>query len=440
MNFPLEAFTAVSAANPWTYVIFGAIGFAFGYTLETAGFGDSRKLAAQFYFKEMTVLKVMFTAIAVAMTLLFAAVGLGVLNFSLVWVNPTYLGSGMVGGLIMGVGFIVGGFCPTTSLASASTGRIDGMLFMLGGFVGAFLFGETEHLFDQWYNESGYYGRLTLDQVLGISQPALVLIIVLVALFLFWGSEHIERVFGGKDMSREPKLRKFGAAALFVAALGVLAIGSPSTEDRYQRLTFKRTEQIKQADGSPRLIDGKPETVTRVYRADDMLAKRLVFTSPAETFKAKYQQAISPVYLDVRSESDYNLYHLADSIHVPLERLTEVVPSLLSEPPANTVFITIGNDEAAAIEAWKLLVASSVQNVYILEGGINNWIAVFGAKDAARLPMVNAGEDQLRYQFPVALGSRYKSCAPSPIEYEKLDFQARIVLQLRRDKSGGGCG
>lgn len=440
MNFPLEAFTAVSAANPWTYVIFGAIGFAFGYTLETAGFGDSRKLAAQFYFKEMTVLKVMFTAIAVAMTLLFGAVGLGVLNFSLVWVNPTYLGSGIVGGLIMGVGFIVGGFCPTTSLASASTGRIDGMLFMLGGFVGAFLFGETEHLFDQWYNESGYYGRLTLDQVLGISQPALVLIIVLVALFLFWGSEHIERVFGGKDMRREPKLRKFGAAALLFAALGVLVIGSPSTEDRYQRLGFKRTEQIKLADGSPRLVDGKPETVTRVYRADDMLAKRLVFTSPAETFKAKYQQAISPVYLDVRSESDYNLYHLADSIHVPLERLAEVVPSLLSEPPANTVFITIGNDEAAAIEAWKLLVASSVQNVYILEGGINNWIAVFGAKDAARLPMANGGEDQLRTQFPVALGSRYKSCAPSPIEYEKLDFQARIVLQLRRDKSGGGCG
>jgi len=53
---------------------------------------------------------------------------------------------------------------------------------------------------------------------------------------------------------------------------------------------------------------------------------------------------------------------------------------------------------------------------------------------------VNAGEDQLRYVFPSALGSRYKSCSPNPIENEKLDFQARIVLQLKRDKSGGGCG
>ena len=73
MIFPLEAFSAVSSANPWNYLVFGGIGFAFGFTLETAGFGDSRKLAAQFYFKDMTVLKVMFTAIVVAMTLLYGA-------------------------------------------------------------------------------------------------------------------------------------------------------------------------------------------------------------------------------------------------------------------------------------------------------------------------------------------------------------------------------
>ena len=80
MNFPLTIFQCVSATNPWTYVVFGLIGFAFGFTLEMSGFGNSRKLAAQFYFKEMTVLKVMFTAIIVAMVLLFGAVGLGILD------------------------------------------------------------------------------------------------------------------------------------------------------------------------------------------------------------------------------------------------------------------------------------------------------------------------------------------------------------------------
>jgi len=50
MNFPISTLTAVSAANPWTHLVFGLVGFAFGFTLEMSGFGDSRKLAAQFYF------------------------------------------------------------------------------------------------------------------------------------------------------------------------------------------------------------------------------------------------------------------------------------------------------------------------------------------------------------------------------------------------------
>lgn len=433
MNFPLPSFIAVSAANPWTYVLFAAIGFAFGYTLEMSGFGDSRKLAAQFYFTELTVLKVMFTAITVAMVLLFGAVGLGILDFNQVWVNPTYLASGLVGGLIMGVGFIVGGFCPTTSLASASTGKIDGMLFMLGGFVGAFLFGETEKYFDGWYTNAGYYGRLTLDQVFGIPVGAVVVIVILMALFMFWGGEQLERIFGKKDLSKEPKIRVAGAVALFAGAVAVLAIGSPSLVDRYNKVTFTRTETVE-------VLNADPIVNTYVYTADEMLENRLVFTSPAEAFKAKFNQAMNPVYLDVRSEADYNLYHIDGAVNVPLERVLEVVPVLLSEPPANTVFIVMSNDEAAAVDAWKLLIGSSVQNVYILEGGVNNWIAFFGENDKALQADPNAGDDQLGYIFPAALGSRYESCSPDPIEYEKLEFEQKIILQLKRDKSGGGCG
>ena len=437
MNFPLPEFIAVSAANPWTYVLFGVIGFAFGFTLEMSGFGDSRKLAAQFYFTELTVLKVMFTAIVTAMVLLFGAVGLGLLNFSQVWVNPTYLWSGLIGGLIMGVGFIVGGFCPTTSLASASTGKIDGMFFMLGGFFGAAIFAETEPLFTNWYNNAGYYGRVTLDQVFNLPIGVVVLLVVLMALFMFWGAEQLERIIGKKDMSREPKIRIVGAGALFVLALAVVFIGSPSLEQKYQKLTFTRTETLPQLEGQDPIVN------TYTYSADEMLSNRLVFITPAEAFKARYNQAMNPVYLDVRSEADFNLYHLEGAVNVPLDQIEEVVPVLLTEPPANTVFIVMSNDEMAAIDAWKTLVASAVPNVYILEGGINNWIAFFGAEDEtlqAAQPALNPAPDQLAYIFPAALGNRYESCDPNPIEYEELEFEAKIQLQLKRDKSGGGCG
>src|SRR5512138_2403154 len=423
MNFPLSTLTAVSSAHPWTYLVFGLIGFAFGFTLEMSGFGDSRKLAAQFYFTELTVLKVMFTAIVTAMVLLFGAVGLGILDFSQVWVNTTYIWSGLVGGLIMGVGFIVGGFCPTTSLASASTGKIDGMLFMLGGFVGAFLFGETERYFDNWYNNSGYYGRLTLDQVFNLPIGVVVLLVVLMALFMFWGAEQLERIFGKKDLSKQPKLRVAGAGALLALAIGVVFIGSPSLEERYSKVQFTRE------------IDKQKVTLS----ADQMLEKRMVQIAPAELFKTVYNQNINLVMLDVRPEADYNLYHIKGALNVPLEKLPGILPDLLSEPPANSVFVLMSNDEIAATDAWKQLVASSVPNVYILEGGVNNWIAFFGKEEKFESAS-SAGEDQLEYIFPAALGSKYGSCDPNPIHYEELEFEAKIKLELKRDKSGGGCG
>ncbi|MGE5463585.1 MAG: YeeE/YedE thiosulfate transporter family protein [Syntrophothermus sp.] len=432
MSFPLDVLLVPSAAHPWTYLVFALIGFAFGFTLEMSGFGDSRKLAAQFYLSDMTVLKVMFTAIAVAMVLLFAAVGLGVLNFGQVWVNPTYISSGIAGGLIMGVGFILGGFCPTTSLASASTGKIDGMFFMLGGFFGAFLFGETEQYFTNWYNNSGYYGRITLDQVFGVPTGWVVLGVVLMALFMFWGAEQIERIIGKKDQSREPKLRMAGASLLLALAVAVVFIGSPSLETRYNKKIFTRTETVPQLSGDP--------VVNKVtYTPDQMLEKRLVQVSPAELFKTRYNQSINLIMLDIRPESDYNLYHINGTINVPLDRLESITPSLLSEPPANSVFVLMSNNETAATKAWKQLVAASVPNVYILEGGLNNWIAYFGKEEGFKA-VASPVQDQLGYLFPAALGSKYASCDPNPIQYEELDFEAKIKLELKRDKSGGGCG
>jgi rhodanese-related sulfurtransferase len=432
MSFPLDVLLVPSIAHPWTYLIFGLIGFAFGFTLEMSGFGDSRKLAAQFYFSDMTVLKVMFTAIAVAMVLLFASVGLGVLNFGQVWVNPTYISSGIAGGLIMGVGFIVGGFCPTTSLASASTGKIDGMFFMLGGFFGAFLFGETEQYFTNWYNNSGYYGRITLDQVFGVPTGWVVLGIVLMALFMFWGAEQLERLVGKKDQSKEPRLRVAGAVVLLVLALSVVFIGSPSLEKKYSKRTFTRTESVPQ-------LKGDPISTKVTYSADQMLEKRLVQITPEELFKTRYNQAINLIMLDVRPESDYNLYHINGALNVPLDKLESVVPSLLSEPPANSVFVVMGNEEQTATQAWRLLAAEAVPNAYILEGGLNNWIQVFGKEDGFKA-VASPVKDQLQYVFPAALGSEYASCDPNPVEYENLDFVAKIKLELKRDKSGGGCG
>ena len=225
------------------YVVYLLIGIAFGFALEMSGFANSKILAAQFYFRDMTVLKVMFGAIVTAMVLVFLTSGLGLLDFNLVYVNETYLWPGIVGGLIMGVGFILGGFCPGTSLVAAAVGKLDGLIFVLGVMFGIFAFGETVGFYEEfWY--SSYLGRLTIPDWLGLPYGVVVVGIVLMALFMFWGAEHLERIFGGRDLSKEPKWRLYAGGGLLGVALLVALIGQPTTDDRWARMEATETARL----------------------------------------------------------------------------------------------------------------------------------------------------------------------------------------------------
>lgn len=192
---PFELTELLGGLGSWLPSL--AIGFLFGFILESSGFADSRKLAGQFYFTENTVLKVMFTSIIVNMVLIFWATAIGFLNYDLIWVNPTYFWPGIIGGLIMGVGFIIGGYCPGTSLASLSTFKIDGLFFVLGALFGIFLFGETVEYYNTFWTSS-FMGRFTLQDWLGVDAGIVVFGVVLMAIFMFWGSEKIKSVMYGK--------------------------------------------------------------------------------------------------------------------------------------------------------------------------------------------------------------------------------------------------
>ncbi len=392
-------------------LIYILIGFGFGYALEISGFANSPKLAAQFYFKDMTVLKVMFTAIIVAMVLIFAAAGLGLLDYNLIWVNPTYLWPGIVGGLIMGVGFIIGGFCPGTSLVAAAVARIDGILFALGGLFGIFLFGETVDKYAIFFNSS-YMGRFTLMDWLRLPAGVVVVLVVLMALFMFWGGEHLERIFGKVDLKKAPKSRYYAAGGLLAAALAVMVIGQPNTMDKWNLIAAEKGL---------------------------LLDARSVQIHPGELLTTLHDHKLNTILLDVRSEIDYNLFHIAGARRVELADVSNMIAQFHLEPK-NTVFIVMSNDETAATEAWKILVAESVPNAYILEGGVNNWISVFGGEDT-RIHQLAAspGDDMLRFEFYAALGAAYHSADPIPGEIE-VEYTPKIQLEFKRGTSGGGCG
>jgi uncharacterized membrane protein YedE/YeeE len=167
------------------------IGVAFGWCLVRAGMGSARKLAGQFYLTDLTVFKVMFSAIVTAMLGAFWLGRLGLLDLSRVYVPETFLVPQLVGGLVFGVGFAIGGLCPGTSCVAAATGRGDGAMLLGGMFTGVLVTGLAFQPLQHFYTSTSR-GTFTIPQMLHAPYGVTVALVVCVALGGFRLAERIE--------------------------------------------------------------------------------------------------------------------------------------------------------------------------------------------------------------------------------------------------------
>ncbi len=176
----------------WNFVIALILGMAFGFLLEAAGFSSSRKLVGLFYGYDFVVLRVFFTAGATAAAGIILFDYFGWIDVSMLYVQPTYWGAAIVGGVIMGLGFVTGGFCPGTSIAAASIGKLDALMLVFGLFVGAFIYGETYPLLKDFVN-SGNQGGIKVYDSLGMSRGFFTFLLILVAVGMFYAVPLIEK-------------------------------------------------------------------------------------------------------------------------------------------------------------------------------------------------------------------------------------------------------
>ncbi len=176
----------------WNSIIAILIGIAFGFILEASGFSSSRKLAGVFYGYDFAVLKVFFTAALVSMIGLLYMDYLGYVDMSQLYVHPTYLWGAIIGGVIMGVGFVAGGFCPGTSLCAVAIGKIDAVVYVIGIMIGIFIFSELYPLFQPIY-DGFFYGNITLMDSFGIDRYWFVFIFTIVAIIAFVISDMIRK-------------------------------------------------------------------------------------------------------------------------------------------------------------------------------------------------------------------------------------------------------
>lgn len=187
---PLTYFGIIS--TEWNYVIALMIGFGFGYILEAAGFSSSRKLAGVFYGYDFAVIRVFFTAVVVSIIGLLYMGYFNIIDYDVLFVHPTFLTSALVGGIIMGFGFIMGGFCPGTSLTAVAIGKLDGWVFTGGLILGIFGYSLIYPYIEKYYF-AGDMGHIKITDYFGISDAWFAFWFTVAALVVFYITSLIKR-------------------------------------------------------------------------------------------------------------------------------------------------------------------------------------------------------------------------------------------------------
>ena len=186
-------------SEPVNLLIGFLIGIGFGVGLEAGGFTNTRKLAGVFYGYDFVVLKVFFTAALTAAIGLFLMDHYGMIDISLTFYPHTYWIPTAIAGVAMGIGFLIGGFCPGTSICAAATGKIDGIVFVVGVFIGMLGYGFTyEKLFAN-LRSKGRMGQIDVAKWLGISDGWFIFIVTIIAIATFIVVSKIQKKVNSKN-------------------------------------------------------------------------------------------------------------------------------------------------------------------------------------------------------------------------------------------------
>jgi rhodanese-related sulfurtransferase len=273
------------------------MGIGFGFALEQAGFSSTRKLVGLFYGYDFTVLKVFFTAGVTAMIGVLMLSHLGLLNIEYVFVNPFFVKSAIIGGLIMGAGFIIGGFCPGTSVCAAAVGKVDAMAFIVGAFLGILAFMELFPFLEEIYNANAL-GPVVIADSLGLSRTVWALMLSVIAVAAFWVTTRIEqKVTGSKSDWSWLTIRKPLVYSFIPVALILLIVATPS-RDEYVMSRLEDRAAIGECQ--PKMIDA------------DKLAYELINNYFAYNV------------IDVRSPAEFDSFRIVSAINIPLENLANL--------------------------------------------------------------------------------------------------------------------
>jgi hypothetical protein len=179
------------------------LGLLFGIALEGAGFASPRKLTAQFLLRDFAVLKVMFTAVVTAAVGLWLCESLGVIAAKSYFIHTPYYWAMLIGGLLIGAGFAIGGYCPGTSAVGLSAGRLDAAAFIAGMVVGVWVFAGGYSWIAPLYTAAQGPRAQTVYELLGVPAWLIVLVMVGLVAIVYRVAATVEPRFGGQLTAKD---------------------------------------------------------------------------------------------------------------------------------------------------------------------------------------------------------------------------------------------
>ena len=386
--------------NELNFVVALFIGIAFGFILEQAGFSTSKKLVGLFYGYDFTVLRVFFTAGVTAMLGVVALGHFGLLDISIIYINPTFLWSALIGGIIMGLGFVVGGFCPGTSFCAAAIGKIDAMVFIVGSFLGILIFAEGYPLFENLY-KAEYWGYARIFDTVGMSQGLFAFLLVMVAVSAFWITTLIENKINGKPNP------EFSPMKLYVALSGIAAI-----------LAFSAFF----------MPDLKEEYLKEVENVSFVNSYNLKETTPDELAFRIIDEENNLQIIDVRSLEEYKKFSLPKSQSISIKDLFgKDAKKILTLNRKMNVFLA--NDELTERKAAVIAEKLGYEGISVLKGGLDTFkkeILNFKKPDEIKSRWE---EDGIRFRLKAS------KLLPQLIEQNK----HKIIPKKKSKRILGGC-
>lgn len=155
------------------------VGVAMGVLIQRVRASSPTMIAQNLRLENLVVIKFMAMTIAVGMILVYL---LNLFTPVHLDIKPTYVVGVLLGGLVFGVGFGLGGYCPGTCVVGAGEGRRDALWSIGGGVLGALVF---TLVFDRLISplvRLADYGKITLADVLHL--PVVGVALGMGALFL----------------------------------------------------------------------------------------------------------------------------------------------------------------------------------------------------------------------------------------------------------------